>query len=303
MEDRLRKFAAVVDAGSYTAAARDLHISQPALSAALAKLERELGTELLVKGVRPLTVTAAGRLAYVAAKEIDARTTGLRMRLRELADAELHVVIGMIDSVAANIFAEGAQAALAGRKLHASIVVDNSRNLLLAVERGDLDMAFIVDRPAASSKLVRAVPIGAEPLVVVCGQGQLPDVMPELKNGRLPHFISYDQASTTAQLVAARLAAWQVVPDVQLYSTSPEVMLRTVLSGRGIAALPFPMVEPYIVGGELVALGRHMPWIIHRPIAHIKRRDRELHTALVSLTRHTRQLLARQEAAARALQQ
>jgi DNA-binding transcriptional LysR family regulator len=303
MEERLHKFAAIVDAGSYTAAARDLHISQPALSAALAKLERELGAELIVKNVRPLTLTPAGRLAYVAAKEIAARTAGLRTGLHELAEAELHVAIGMIDSVAASMFAEGAFATLAERKLHASIVVDNSRNLLLAVERGDLDMAFIVDRPAATGRLVRVVSIGAEPLVVVCRRNQLVHVMPELVHGRLPNFISYDQASTTAQLVAAKLAAWRITPEVGLYSTSPEVMLRTVLAGRGVAALPYPMVASYIVSGELEPLGQEAPWIISRPIAQIKRRDRELHTALTGLSRQTRQVLASQTAAAHSLQQ
>jgi DNA-binding transcriptional LysR family regulator len=299
MEERLRKFAAVVDAGSYTAAARDLHISQPALSAALAKLERELGAELLVKSVRPLTLTPAGRIAYGAARDSAARGAALRTRLHELADAELHVAIGMIDSLAASLFAAGADAVLAERNLHASIVVDNSRTLLLAVERGDLDMALAVGRPAATSKLVRSTPVGDEPLVLVCNTGQLAAVQAQLAAGRLPHFISYDQASITAQLVRAHLAGRQVVPEVQLYSTSPEVMLRTVLAGRGVAALPCHMVASHIADGALAPLGRHGTWTIHRPIALLCRRDRELHTALSTLVRRARQLLAAQQAAAR----
>ncbi|HEV7454663.1 MAG TPA: LysR family transcriptional regulator [Candidatus Saccharimonadales bacterium] len=303
MEDRLHKFAAVVDAGSFTASAAELHLSQPALSAAISKLERELHAELLVHGVRPLTLTPAGDVAYAAAKEIGARTNRLYVRLAELADAELHVAIGMIDSVAALLFAEGAEAALAGSKLKASIVVDNSRNLLAAVERGELDMALVVERPALTGKILTARYVGSEPLLVVCHATQLPRVQAAITNGALPGFISYDQSSTTAQLVSAALAARHVTPVTQLFSTSPEVMLRTVLAGRGAAALPYQMVEPFLAAGGLVALGGQKPWVINRRIARVDRRDRELHPALARLTRQTRSLLEAQSQAASALRQ
>jgi DNA-binding transcriptional LysR family regulator len=294
MEDRLHKFAAVADAGSFTAAAAELHVSQPALSAAVTKLERELHAKLIVRGARPVTLTPAGDLAYAAAKELSARTKRLYVRLAELADAELHVTIGMIDSIAALLFAEGAEAALAGSKLKASIVVDNSRNLLAAVERGELDMALVVERPALTGKILTARYVGSEPLLAVCHAAQLPALQAAVKTGTLPGFISYDQSSTTAQLVAVALAARHITPATQLYSTSPEVMLRTVLAGRGVAALPLRMVEPFLAAGDLAALGGKEPWVINRRIARVERRDRELHPALIRLTRQTRSLLEAQ---------
>jgi DNA-binding transcriptional LysR family regulator len=47
MDDSLRKFVAVVEAGTFTRAAELLHISQPALSVAVAKLEKTIGEKLL----------------------------------------------------------------------------------------------------------------------------------------------------------------------------------------------------------------------------------------------------------------
>ncbi|MET0779511.1 MAG: LysR family transcriptional regulator [Candidatus Saccharimonadales bacterium] len=300
MEDRLHKFAAVVEAGSFTAAAVELHVSQPALSTAINKLERELHAKLIVRGTRPLTLTPAGDLAYAAAKDIGMRTGRLHTRLAELADAELHVAVGLIDSVAALLFAEGAEAALAGSKLKASIVVDNSRNLLAAVERGDLDMALVVERPTLTGKILTARYVGSEPLLVVCHTAQLPSLQAAIKAGTLPDFISYDQSSTTAQLVTAALAVRRITPATQLYSTSPEVMLRTVLAGHGVAALPYRMVEPFLATNELTALGGKKPWVINRRIARVERRDRELHPALIRLTRQTRSLLEAQAQAASA---
>lgn len=57
----LRYFAAVVEAGSLTAAAARLHMSQPPLSVAISKLEAELGVRLLVRTPRGVEPTSAGR--------------------------------------------------------------------------------------------------------------------------------------------------------------------------------------------------------------------------------------------------
>ncbi|MGH9091780.1 MAG: LysR family transcriptional regulator, partial [Acidimicrobiales bacterium] len=57
---RLEYFVAVADRGSFTAAARALGISQPALSLAVKELETELGTALFDRLGRRVTLTAAG---------------------------------------------------------------------------------------------------------------------------------------------------------------------------------------------------------------------------------------------------
>lgn len=56
----LQYFSAVVEQGSFTAAARALHLSQPSLSSAISKLESELGTRLLIRSPRGVTPTRAG---------------------------------------------------------------------------------------------------------------------------------------------------------------------------------------------------------------------------------------------------
>ena len=61
---QLRYFMAVAEEGQITAAARRLRISQPPLSHELARLENELGTQLVRRGPRGVTLTEAGRLLY-----------------------------------------------------------------------------------------------------------------------------------------------------------------------------------------------------------------------------------------------
>ncbi|MEJ2870527.1 LysR family transcriptional regulator [Actinomycetospora sp. OC33-EN08] len=60
----LRYFAVVVDLGSITMAARALVMTQPALSRSMRSLERQMGVDLLVRSVRGVEPTPAGRTLY-----------------------------------------------------------------------------------------------------------------------------------------------------------------------------------------------------------------------------------------------
>jgi DNA-binding transcriptional LysR family regulator len=57
-------FARVVEAGSFTAAARDLGLSTPVVSKRIGQLEHELGTRLLYRTTRKLSLTEAGTAFY-----------------------------------------------------------------------------------------------------------------------------------------------------------------------------------------------------------------------------------------------
>jgi DNA-binding transcriptional LysR family regulator len=62
--NRLAYFAAVVDSGSFTRAAERLGITKAVVSQQVARLEREVGTTLLVRTTRRVQPTEAGRLFH-----------------------------------------------------------------------------------------------------------------------------------------------------------------------------------------------------------------------------------------------
>jgi DNA-binding transcriptional LysR family regulator len=68
----LRYFVAVVERGSVSMAARELVLTQPALSRAVQALERQLGLELLVRSPRGVEPTAAGLTIYEHANALRA---------------------------------------------------------------------------------------------------------------------------------------------------------------------------------------------------------------------------------------
>jgi DNA-binding transcriptional LysR family regulator len=61
-------FVRVIDTGSFSGAARQMQIGQPAVSKAIAQLENWLGVRLLLRSTRSLTTTEAGQNFYVRAK-------------------------------------------------------------------------------------------------------------------------------------------------------------------------------------------------------------------------------------------
>ena len=64
----METFVAVVDSGSFSAAARKLNVGQPAVSKLIAQLEERLGVKLPVRTTRGLTATEAGLYYYERAR-------------------------------------------------------------------------------------------------------------------------------------------------------------------------------------------------------------------------------------------
>ncbi|GAA1608418.1 LysR family transcriptional regulator [Actinoplanes couchii] len=78
----LRYFVAVAEAGSLTAGADAVRISQPAVSRQLRALERELGADLFTRGNGPLRLTRAGDRMLVVARDLLRRDAMARQILR-----------------------------------------------------------------------------------------------------------------------------------------------------------------------------------------------------------------------------
>ena len=66
--EQLRQLDAIAREGTMSAAARVLHISQPALSRSLGRLETELGLQLFDRAGRRLVFNDAGRVAFEHAR-------------------------------------------------------------------------------------------------------------------------------------------------------------------------------------------------------------------------------------------
>ncbi len=85
----LASFVAVVDAGTVSAAAERVRVTQPALSRQLRQLERELGVDLFERVAGRLVLSAAGRSLLPLARDVLASAETLRTAARVQAEGGL----------------------------------------------------------------------------------------------------------------------------------------------------------------------------------------------------------------------
>lgn len=143
--ERLRVFLEIVDAGSMTAAARALHLTQPALSRSVKLLEEDLGVPLFERRPRKLVLTAAGRSLVPEARQIFRAGSRLQEIARVASRSDyFDVRIGTIDSVATYLLPaalETMQRAFPG--LDQQVTTARSAQLIDDIKAGHLDLAVL----------------------------------------------------------------------------------------------------------------------------------------------------------------
>jgi DNA-binding transcriptional LysR family regulator len=146
---RLRVFREVAARGSFTAAANALHYSQPAVSHHVARLEEELGVQLLVRQPRGLSVTPAGEQVLRHADAVLDRLDDAERELGNLAAAATATVrLAAFPSAATTLVPETV-AALARRypEITLDVVQADPDESLPALRDGVHDIALTYDYP------------------------------------------------------------------------------------------------------------------------------------------------------------
>ncbi len=141
---QLRNFVAVVEAGAFRQAAKNLNLSQSSVSKSLQQLEDELGAKLLQRQARGVTATAAGEALLTRAKMIEAELRHVHNDVQTVQGAQ----IGEIRVTASPTVAMGLlpRAIVAFQKerprVSFCISEDVYPDMLPAIRSGDIDFAI-----------------------------------------------------------------------------------------------------------------------------------------------------------------
>lgn len=101
--DLYRIFCAVVRTGNMSAAARELYISQPAVSMSIRQLEDRMGSPLLVRTARGVHPTAEGKLLYTYLEQAMGLIQAAEEKYFQMLHMEMgELKIGASDTVIAN---------------------------------------------------------------------------------------------------------------------------------------------------------------------------------------------------------
>ena len=147
---RLRVLREVAARGSFSAAAEALAFTQSAVSQQVAALERETGTRLVERGVRPVRLTDAGGALLAHAEAVLARLDEAEQELAEIAGLRRgRLRLASFPTAIAALVPRAV--ALFGRRhpeVDLTVVDDHRQGLLPRLARWELDLALIYDHEA-----------------------------------------------------------------------------------------------------------------------------------------------------------
>ena len=255
---QLRYVVAVAEHGSFTAAAECERVAQPAVSAAVRTLERELGVQLFRRGRSGAQPTEAGAAVLVharaalaavaAAREVADEVTGL-LRGR----VEVGMVVGCTSTVLAGLLADFAAAHPA---VDVGLVEGSSADLLAALAGGRLDLAWVGRAQPPPAGLETAVLYEEQVAVVPAGsplRGRSLAVA-ELASHRL---VALPPGTGGRTALDAACAAAGVLPVVACEATGLEMVC--LLAERGLGTGVVPASVAAAAGGRLRALPLRPP--------------------------------------------
>ncbi|MEU1282226.1 LysR family transcriptional regulator [Streptomyces sp. NPDC005805] len=260
--DLLATFLEIYRAGSLTAAAERLGLSQPAVSGQLARLEEELGETLFLRSRRGAVPTA--RAADLAAR-IGTRLDELRAALDPSSGDVAHVGTVRLGGPAElmTVRVLPALAPLTARGLRLRLALGLADDLLARLSAGEVDLVVSAVRPTRQD--IAATPLTDEEFVLVG-----PPALARTVDGErlaadpvdaLAHLPLVAYADDLPIVRRYWLSEFGARPPNGVAVTVPDLrgVLAAVVAGAGVSALPRYLAEP--------ALGAGSVELLHEPAA------------------------------------
>lgn len=273
LEARLRAFAALARRRSFSAAAAELRISQPAVSKHVADLERALGLRLVERARRDGTLTGVGDFLanhVLRAESLLQQATLGVAEFRKSGAGSLTIVASWLTGtyLLPEVIAEF-------KHLHPDVRIamqlGTAREAVEALRSHRAELGFIAN-PTGGPE------IEAEPLleneIAIVGR---PELVPKrLSRGSLESltWISREEGSATRSVVDRAIAQLGIVPR-RLELPSYEAVLSALKSGYGISAISRYVVDTELRTGSLAVI-RVRGWNVRNVVSVLRARDAAL---------------------------
>lgn len=249
----LRYFLAVARTGRFTLAARQLHVTQPTVSSAIAELEQDMGVRLFHRG-RQVELTLEGRTLVDYAVQIEDLLDEARERVAggspQRGDS---FRFGAIDAAVIYLLPEVLRAYVAEHpQVELAIEVGpTSRDLVEQVLANRSEFA-IISLPYDHSRLCTLtllhdeMPLVVGPLHPLAGRRRV-----RVRDIASEPFILFQPDSVSRRIVDEHFAEAGFTPRAVMEMRSPEAMRKLVEAGVGVSFLPRMAVADSIAAGSL----------------------------------------------------
>ncbi len=142
---QLKYFAAVVEEGSISSAAKKMHISQPPLSTQIHSLEDEVGCKLFERGARRIRLTEAGNMLYRRAKTLIDMADLAKRELCDYSSGKHGImrlgIVSSVENMALDLWIKPFHEIYSGVQFE--IAEANTYQIIDMLKAGLLELAFV----------------------------------------------------------------------------------------------------------------------------------------------------------------
>ncbi|MEQ9501177.1 MAG: LysR family transcriptional regulator [Deltaproteobacteria bacterium] len=257
MLDSLRDlglFVALVDAGSFSAAADALEVSKSAVSKHLARLEERLDARLLERTTRSMRLTDAGAAYYRRAKQIVDAAAEAEAEVCERQNTAVGRLVVSAPRSFAQAYLAPAVVRFVARHPRVQVTFDLTDRYVDLIEEG-YDLAIRIGELADSSLVAKRISTSTYRLAAS------PAYLEANGRPRRPHDLERHACLVYRQVT--RLDRWRfetkrgpvTVPvSGRLQSDDGDLLAQAAVEGTGVVYLPDFIVDPYVADGRLVSL-------------------------------------------------
>lgn len=235
----LKTFVAVCELDSFAAAARQINLTQSAVSAQMKNLEDALGLPLFTRSARAITLNPQGTRILPIAKEILALYTTMQLPSdTDIASYYGQLKIGAINSVQVGILPEALKAIkMLAPLMQTEIIPGRSTELFEQLEIGSIDAAITVQPAFTLPKDIVIESIMTEPYVLISPK-QWPFY--SLRQTLEQHpFIHYSLKSSASATLSKFLKQQDIKVSTIMEINDLDAIVRMVESGLGVALIPY----------------------------------------------------------------
>jgi DNA-binding transcriptional LysR family regulator len=247
----LNTFVTVVDSGSMAAAARVLNITPAAVAQQIHVIERELGTTLIARVGRTVSVTEEGARILQRARELLRGIADLRSIAND-GDLAGELRLGACPTALAGILPDVlARMVEAFPSINVFIRPGYSADLYRAVESNDIDAAIVLQAPFVLPKTCEWNLLREEPLVVLA-PAHMADEDPHHLLATQP-LIRYDRHQWGGRQADEYLRNAGIVPRERFELNALNAIAVMVDRGLGVSLVP-DWARPWPEGLSLVRI-------------------------------------------------
>jgi len=280
---QLKLFCTVVETGSFALAGERLHITQPALSIQVRRLEESLRTVLLLRNRKGVTLTDAGKAVYDSAKAIFEREQGLQRQLEEIRSGERGTVSVAISPTGVLYFASLLIQAFKHRFPAAEVIpsIGTREEVLERVAQGSADLGFEWG-PIQHARLVHAALIQARFLVVTSPRHAFAKKrVARVSDFVREPFVDLDHGPGMPSFVEEALLKAGILPKTVLRVPSIDAMKSIIEANLGVGMLSDLSVEREVGLGLLKPLPLE-GFPLRRDLVVVSRKDGPVSRATAS---------------------